>query len=270
MKRILLASVAALGIAGTASAADLAVRAPIAAPVYLFSWTGCYIGGHVGYGKGQSSQNFQFDDVNNTFVGNEYYFTNNFENKGGVYGLQGGCNYQVARFVFGLEGDYSWANLHKSYSFTDPPAADSASFSSKVDSLASIRGRFGIAEDRVFLYATMGWGWAKFKYSYALLDTDTAADGGVIQRFAAGSFSSNADGIVLGAGVNYALTDWLILRAEYLHYAFGKDFLLAPSFPFSDTGPGLNDHVTLKDVDVIRVGADWKFNFWGAPALARY
>lgn len=271
MKKFLLASVASLGIAGTASAADLAVRAPIVAPVPFFSWTGCYIGGHVGYGKGQSSQNFQFDDVNRTFTGTEYYFTNNFDNKGGVYGGQAGCNYELGRFVFGLEGDWSAANLRASYNFTDPAAADSASFSSKVDSLASIRGRFGIAEDRVFLYATMGWGWAKFKYSYALTDNDTA-DGGPI-RFGAGSVSSTADGIVLGAGVNYALTDWLILRAEYLHYAFGKDFNLTPSFlvnPAFDTGPGFNDHVTLKNVDVIRIGADWKFNFWGAPAVARY
>jgi outer membrane immunogenic protein len=265
MKKFLLASAVVLGIAGTASAADLPVRAPVYAPPPVFSWTGCYIGGHVGYGKGQSSQNFQFDDVTNDFNTAEYYFTNNFENKGGVYGGQAGCNYELGRFVFGLEGDWSAANLKASYSFTDPAAADSASFSSKVDSLASIRGRFGIAEDRVFLYATMGWGWAKFKYSYALNDSDTGT--------AAGSFSTTADGIVLGAGVNYALTDWLILRAEYLHYAFGKDFNLTPSFlvnPAFDTGPGFNDHVTLKNVDVIRIGADWKFNFWGAPAVARY
>ena len=42
MKRILLASVAALGLAGTASAADLAVQAPAVVP--LFTWTGCYLG----------------------------------------------------------------------------------------------------------------------------------------------------------------------------------------------------------------------------------
>ena len=42
MKRILLASVAALGLAGTASAADLAVQAPPVVP--LFTWTGCYLG----------------------------------------------------------------------------------------------------------------------------------------------------------------------------------------------------------------------------------
>jgi outer membrane immunogenic protein len=170
--------------------------------------------------------------------------------------LQGGCNYQVGRFVFGAEGDYSWANLNASYSFAD--GNDTAAFSSKVDSLASIRGRFGIAEDRALLYATMGWAWADFNYSYALNDQDTG--------LAAGSVSSTADGIVVGAGINYALTDWFILRAEYLHYVLNKDYALTPSFlldPAFDTGPGFNDHVTLKNIDVIRLGADWKFNWWG-------
>jgi hypothetical protein len=44
----------------------------------------------------------------------------------------------------------------------------------------------------------------------------------------------------------------------------GSDSVLAskaigPGHPALDTGPGFNDHVTLKTVDVIRVGADWKF-----------
>jgi outer membrane immunogenic protein len=264
MKRILLASVAALGLAGTASAADLGIRAPIVAPIPVFSWTGCYIGVHGGYGKGQSSHGFQFDDVRFPNDEPEYRFTNNFENKGGVYGLQGGCDYQVGRFVFGAEGDYSWANLKASYTAaTDPTEVESESFSSKVSSLSSIRGRFGLAEDRALLYATMGWAWAKFKYSYALTDV-------LENDFNAASISSTVDGIVLGAGVNYALTDWLILRAEYLHYAFGKNITLTPGFPVTDIGPGFNDNVTLHNVDVIRVGADWKFNFWGAPAVARY
>jgi outer membrane immunogenic protein len=263
MKKLLLTSAAVLGIVGTASAADMPIKAPVVVPVPLFSWTGCYIGGHVGYGKGQTSQNFQFDDVTNNFNTAEYYFTNNFNNRGGVYGLQGGCNYQAGRFVFGLEGDYSWADLNSSYAFA--ANNDSASFHSKIDNLSSIRGRFGLAEDRALLYVTMGWAWAKFKYSYALADQDTGN--------AAAAYSTTADGIVLGAGVNYALTDWLILRAEYLHYALNKDIFLVPSFLTNaafDTGPGFNDHVTVKNIDVIRVGADWKFNWWGAPAVARY
>src|SRR5712692_797939 len=53
MKKFLLTSVALSAlVAGPAMAADLAVRAPIykappPVPVY-FTWTGCYVGGHVG------------------------------------------------------------------------------------------------------------------------------------------------------------------------------------------------------------------------------
>ena len=55
MKKFLLASVVSLGIAGTASAADLGVRAPIFAPPPVFSWTGIYIG--IGGGTGWGEEN---------------------------------------------------------------------------------------------------------------------------------------------------------------------------------------------------------------------
>src|ERR1700730_3799795 len=60
MKKFLLSGVAAIAIvAGTpAIAADLGVRpaykaAPIAPPVPVFSWTGCHVGAHVGWGWGR-------------------------------------------------------------------------------------------------------------------------------------------------------------------------------------------------------------------------
>src|SRR5262249_51215334 len=59
MKKLLLGSVAtgALIAAGSANAADLAVKAPrvapVAPPVPVFSWTGCFVGAHVGWGWGR-------------------------------------------------------------------------------------------------------------------------------------------------------------------------------------------------------------------------
>jgi len=252
MKKFLLTSIAVIGISGAASAADLLVKAPIVAPIPVFSWTGCYIGGNVGYGKGQTSQNVSFDDIQN---GGEFHPATNFNNKGGAYGLQGGCNYQWGMFVAGLEGDYSWANLTAHSGFIapenfDPTLIDSAAFNSKISSLASIRGRFGIAADRFLVYTTMGWAWAKFKYSYVFNDW---SDGSSVS-----SFSTTADGVVLGAGVNYALTNWLILRAEYLHYAVAKDIALTPNL-VQNLGPNFGDRAGITNVDVIRVGADWKF-----------
>jgi outer membrane immunogenic protein len=261
MKKLFLMTTAIVALAtvgATANAADLAYKAaPLPIPVY--SWSGCYIGGHVGYGKGQTAHNFQFDDVTPDFNTAEYYFNNDFNNSGAVGGLQGGCNYQTGHFVVGIEGDYSWANLKGSYSFADPAAADSASFSSNIDRLSSIRARFGLAEDRALVYITMGFAWAHTKYSYALNDSDTAA--------VAANYGFTSSGMVAGAGAAYALTDSWSVRAEYLHYMFGSNNDLLPSFPAFDTGPGYNDHFKVRTVDVIRVGLDWKFNWGKAPAV---
>jgi opacity protein-like surface antigen len=57
MKRFLLASVATVALIGTASAADLGVRKapPMAPPTPApFSWTGCFIGAHGGWGWGRN------------------------------------------------------------------------------------------------------------------------------------------------------------------------------------------------------------------------
>jgi outer membrane immunogenic protein len=53
--RILMASIGAIALAGTGFAADLPSRAP--PPVYvppapIFTWTGVYIGGQIGYAWG--------------------------------------------------------------------------------------------------------------------------------------------------------------------------------------------------------------------------
>ena len=61
-KKKLLIAIAMLGAAaGSAGAADLArpiYKAPIVAAVPAFSWTGCYIGAHGGYGWGRNRNRF--------------------------------------------------------------------------------------------------------------------------------------------------------------------------------------------------------------------
>ena len=55
MKKLFLASVAlvALNAGSSALAADMPVKAP-APPSPVYSWSGCYGGGFVGYGWGES------------------------------------------------------------------------------------------------------------------------------------------------------------------------------------------------------------------------
>src|ERR1700674_5637915 len=96
MKKILLAGVAtaAVAVAAPASAADLRMpvkAAPIAAPAPYFSWTGCYIGAHIGWGWGNK------DFANATSGGSaEFNLNGTVDQSGAIFGGQLGCNYQFA------------------------------------------------------------------------------------------------------------------------------------------------------------------------------
>src|SRR5438067_1685657 len=70
MKKLLLAGTAlgGLALAGPALAADLPVKAPPIMVAPAFSWTGCYIGGHVGGARGQKEWS-GFTDAFGTLFG---------------------------------------------------------------------------------------------------------------------------------------------------------------------------------------------------------
>src|SRR5436190_22381450 len=130
MKKLLLGSVAtgALIAAGSASAADLGVRpaykaAPIAPPVPVFSWTGCHVGAHVGWGWGRH-------DVTHTAVGSSpgilhptpsgnvtsfgsFSRSGRIDSSGAIFGGQVGCDYQFfGGWVIGIEGSASAADIN--------------------------------------------------------------------------------------------------------------------------------------------------------------
>ena len=58
MNKLLLAGLAlvAVGMTAPAKAADMPVK--YVAPAPVFTWTGCYVGAHVGYKWGTSSQEY--------------------------------------------------------------------------------------------------------------------------------------------------------------------------------------------------------------------
>src|SRR5438270_204111 len=108
MKKLLLAgaSVIAVAAAVPASAADLSLKAPMMAPA-VFSWTGCYVGVHVGHAWGKTdTQGISSNGVPTTFN------TGSMDVSGSIFGGQLGCNVQLApTFVIGAEGSYSGASL---------------------------------------------------------------------------------------------------------------------------------------------------------------
>src|ERR1700730_925499 len=181
MHRILLAAAAVAFSSIFALAADIPAPVykappPVVAPV-SFSWTGFYITGSVGYGWGNSG-----DIDPSASVGFVSAIPGSVPTtatmaavvpgslpispRGFVAGGGFGYNYQVDRVVWGLEADFSAANIKGSQSggasaiipgFAPDAVTSMAMASQKLDFLGTVRGRLGItATDALLVYVTGG------------------------------------------------------------------------------------------------------------------
>src|SRR6476660_8332460 len=152
MKKILLGTVAlfAVGMAGPASAADLAYKAaPVAAPM-MYDWSGFYIGANGGYGWAR-----QCLDVTN--IGLVGVFAEGCNDKGGgIVGGQVGYRWQAGTWVFGLEAQGDWANLRTSRTFVNDPLLLTNTWRSTIDGLGLFTGQVGYAWNATLLYVKGG------------------------------------------------------------------------------------------------------------------
>jgi outer membrane immunogenic protein len=127
-------------LAGSAMAADLPVRAPVykaPPPVAVFSWTGFYVGGNIGYSWGNARTDIAGNGSIATFPGlshappfdafpgfpSSYAFAdaNTARLSGIIGGAQVGYNYQFnPRWVLGFEADIQGSGERGSGTFVDP------------------------------------------------------------------------------------------------------------------------------------------------------
>jgi outer membrane immunogenic protein len=286
MKTIaVLSGILSLGAVGAASAADMAVKARPLPPVPVWSWTGCYIGGNVGYGW-TDDITYRAADPFNTLglAGGPFVPAFNTGNGSGVMGgAQVGCNYQFGTsFLVGIEGDISGAdvNVDTRRGPLISTLTNSDSFfrtSERVNWVASIRGRAGFVAGDWLFYGTAGWAWANsdIAANAACVGTGlnpcigTPGGAGIHAPFAA-SFDRN--GAVYGGGIEYHVpgTQWLI-GAEYLRYDLDGFNVLSPSraiatgapLSFSAVCPAGTPCVNYSSSDFhlneVRVRASYKF-----------
>lgn len=232
-------------------AADLPLKAkPIVAAG--FDWSGVYIGAHVGYGGGMKDWEpgglAQAD----------------FIARGALAGGQIGINKQLGSFVFGMELSGSWTDINgRSHVDIGGPAfVTSAALDhwSRINGIATIAGRAGLAADRWFVFAKAGLSAAREEHSGSLVVTGapatTVSAGGNEVRYAP----------MLGFGSEYALGGNWSAFAEYnLHY-FG-----ARSIPFRGTTtiPPLSAPISFdqridQSIHVAKVGVNYR---WGSVAV---
>ncbi len=195
------AILAAVFIAQSAQAADLPARtvSPAFDPQPVWSWTGFYAGAIVG-------PNFLTDG--------HAYFSG---------GLEAGYNYQIGNAVLGFETDVYFRPLDQEQnwiSFNRFGVAFSNHSSTTGTLINTARGRLGYAAGRFLPYITGGLAYGDFRM--AETNVDGAPFVGLVWN---GDHSWLRTGWTLGGGLEYAWTDHISLKAEYLYYSFQSETL---------------------------------------------
>jgi len=229
-----------------------------AAPV--LNWTGCYIGINGGGAAAGSSFISAVDpgthlvDPADLATANQYG-TGSANDLAFIGGGQVGCNYQTGAFVVGIEGD--WDYFGSQPTFSNPngtlTTGDTVTItqSLKTRSLATIRPRLGIISDRTLIYLTGGAAFAKVSYTQSYADTLNNAVG-------AAAGSTTLLGWTVGAGWEWAWTDHVTVKTEYLFAKFPTTNALGGIL---DTAGGTNVLHGSADLTIqtARLGLNYRF-----------
>lgn len=205
-KSLLLATVSIFPLVGFANAADLAVKAaPL--PVPVVTWTGCYIGGSVG-----GVMHMAKTDISDLTMYEGYSSqTLDYTKSGMAYGGQIGCNYQHRNFVIGIEADYNWLNGDMSNTIQHVDSYETSSITNNLDSMYTVRARFGFDLDGTLVYGTLGAGQIKTDNN-VYVNADSSGPKG-------GNFVSSGwkPVFVVGGGVEHMLTQSWTIKGEVLY-----------------------------------------------------
>jgi opacity protein-like surface antigen/outer membrane protease len=207
MQKISVAVFSLLLGTGFANAADM--PSVVVAPRVLWTWTGLYIGGHIGAGFGTS----QFSDPAGPAI-----YGGNVRTPAALGGAQIGYNWQVpnSHWVLGAETD---ATALSSDGTATCLASSGLFFSANChvhqNAMGSLTGRAGFAtgaQGRTLVYAKGGAAWLQEQIDLTSNDIDPLTTT---------NFNGLRWGWTVGAGVERALTPAWSLRLEYDYANFG-------------------------------------------------
>jgi outer membrane immunogenic protein len=231
-----------------AAAFALMLMSPAHAADYYYSdvaydWTGVYGGVHAGFIQG----NVTVDQTKVPVDGLDVSYERDFD--GFVGGALGGVNFQAGSFVFGLDMDFGGVaadgegTAHGKGTVDGEDIEEDIRFHHGIDWAAHVRGRLGFALDRVLVYGAGGLAIADFdvQSSKGVQGNNRLDDGG------------HATGWSAGGGLEYAATDNLLVRAEFLHDEYTDEKGICGLIL------GCNNFEVGFTDNIFRVGVSWKF-----------
>lgn len=281
-----------ISAAGSAFAADL----PVAQRNYLptmaaapFTWTGFYAGLNAGAAFDRQSRSLTSAGFVPGALPNPIIYDGGSAGRdaGFTGGLQAGYNMQFGQFVAGIEADINYIGRSRGANGVFPAPVDrGGGFDNQTDFTLSrtnggswfgtARGRLGYAFDRALIYATGGLAFSG-KRGISVQQRDyfenctpiggaCPANGtfGVdpIRNLASSGNKSNF-GWALGAGGEYAITNNISLKLEYLHVDFGRTSQTFTSLASVTTATmQAGNTITVRNnnkFDLVRTGLNFRF-----------
>jgi high affinity Mn2+ porin len=227
------AAFGALALGSPAIAADMPLKAPHLRPA--FDWSGFYIGGHTGYGRGSST----------AVLSDPLAVSTNSIFSGVIGGVQGGYNVQMpSGLVLGVEADLTFPNYFISNKIVSTLTGAHSEVVEAFDYAGTVRGRIGYASGHWLVYATGGFAFAGERF------INTPDVGGTDQKHI-----NVRPGWAAGAGVEYAFAPHWSVKLEYLYSQFDRANIRFPS--------GAEHNSTL-DFQQIRIGLNRKIDWPGS------
>jgi outer membrane immunogenic protein len=251
--------------------------APALSPAY--NWSGFYAGVNAGGTFSESSNvalpSADFGATPSGFAAAQsigaYPTSLHVRQSGFIGGGQIGYNLQFNHVVAGFETDIQGTSARGSSSASlfnlappvvnfSAPVGGTASVSSRLDYLGTVRGRLGYAADNALFYVTGGLAYGETKLSYAGSVGFPSAPTVVLA--AASSTSKTSAGGTIGAGVEYGLGNNWSAKAEYLFYDLGRQSTtIGGAFTnFAPAVGGFSTATVRNDGQILRAGLNYRFN----------
>jgi outer membrane immunogenic protein len=165
-----------------------------------------------------------------------------------MFGGTLGGNYQFGQFVVGAEGDIDWQNLRGATAAGLCAPAIVGGCATSSNWIATLRARAGFAADRALFYVTGGGAFTDIKPSTGAL------------TFGGGT----EPGWTAGGGVEYAITDNVTAKIEYLYASFQKATCNTSSCSTGNAAilggfPGVAPATVGLTESMVRGGVNYKF-----------
>ncbi|MEA2937404.1 MAG: outer rane immunogenic protein [Alphaproteobacteria bacterium] len=238
---LLLLSSASLVLAASqlATAADLTPRYKAQSAEPAWSWTGLYVGVHVGSSWGTVESELPIPGIGPFAAASGTI-------NGFLGGGQIGYNWQTGPLVLGLEADASWTDIKGT-----SPCLVLLNCQRKVESLGTVAGRLGFTADHALVYVKGGLAWANFKYNTSLLGIQVA------------SADQSEWAPMVGVGIEYSIMPNWSAKAEYNYLGFDKN-----TVPFAIVGGGAANVNVTQSIHTMKFGVNYRFG--GMPLVASY